>query len=81
MSVALANKIVHMTAHNEVRKNFLLTDVRNSMAVHSDVGEGYATKTVEETVEITINGKTTILVEDLFPLIFYQKKVIKQEQE
>ena len=55
LSVASANKIVHMTAHNEVRKNFLLTDVRNSMGVHSDVAGGYATKTVEETVEITIN--------------------------
>ena len=42
LSVASANKIVHMTAHNEVRKNFLLTDVRNSMGVHSDVAGGYA---------------------------------------
>jgi len=57
LSVASANKIVHMTAHNEVRKNFPLTDVRDSsgeewtlMGVHSDVGGGYATKTVEEFV-------------------------------
>ena len=47
LSVASTNKIVHMIVHNEVKKNFLLTDVRDSMAVHSDVGGGYATKTVE----------------------------------
>jgi len=44
-----AHKIVHMTAHGEVRKNFPLTNIQGSggvetrmLGVHSDVGGGYA---------------------------------------
>ena len=44
-----AKKIVHMTAHDEVRKNFPLTNIKGSggletsmLGVHSDVGGGYS---------------------------------------
>ena len=43
-----AKKIVHMTAHDEVRKNFPLTNIKGSggletsmLGVHSDIGGGY----------------------------------------
>lgn len=49
-----AKKIVHMTAHDEVRKNFPLTNIQGSggkscvmMGVHSDVGGGYAPSKME----------------------------------
>ncbi len=44
-----ANKIVHITAHDEVRKNFPSTNIKGSggdeytfMGVHSDIGGGYS---------------------------------------
>lgn len=50
-----AKSIVHMTAHDEVRKNFPLTNVKGAGAkeyayigVHSDVGGGYPPESVEE---------------------------------
>ncbi len=49
-----AKKIVHMTAHGEVRKNFPLTNIKGSggletsmLGVHSDVGGGYAPEKME----------------------------------
>ncbi len=49
LCIQSAKKIVHMTAHDEVRKNFPLTNIKGSggletsmLGVHSDVGGGYA---------------------------------------
>jgi len=49
-----AHKIVHMTAHDEVRKNFPLTNIQGSggletsmLGVHSDVGGGYPPEKME----------------------------------
>ena len=50
-----ANTVVHMTANDEVRKNFPLTNVKGAgakeyayLGVHSDVGGGYPPESVEE---------------------------------
>jgi hypothetical protein len=50
-----AKKILHMTAHDEVRKNFPLTNIKASggaeysyIGVHSDIGGGYAPESSEE---------------------------------
>ena len=50
-----AKKIVHMTAHDEVRKNFPLTNIKASggaeysyIGVHSDIGGGYKPESSEE---------------------------------
>ncbi len=50
-----ANTVVHMTANDEVRKNFPLTNVKGAgakeyayLGVHSDVGGGYAAESEEE---------------------------------
>lgn len=49
-----AKKIIHMTAHDEVRKNFPLTDIHGTggmecamLGVHSDVGGGYPPQKIE----------------------------------
>lgn len=49
-----ANKIVHMTAHDEVRKNFPLTNIKglgseySFIGVHSDIGGGYGEQKKEK---------------------------------
>jgi len=51
-----AGHVYHLTAHDEIRKNFPLTDTKgvgeeNSLiGVHSDIGGGYAPNEVEEFV-------------------------------
>ncbi len=53
---ASAKHIYHLTAHDEVRKNFPLTDTKNAgesnslMGVHSDIGGGYDPTMSEEFV-------------------------------
>ncbi|NOR56489.1 MAG: hypothetical protein GQ531_09795 [Sulfurovum sp.] len=48
-----ATKIVHMIAHDEVRKNFPLTNIKGAgteysfMGVHSDIGGGYGEEKTE----------------------------------
>ena len=53
---ASAKHIYHLTAHDEVRKNFPLTDTKNAgvfnclIGVHSDIGGGYKLNEEEEFV-------------------------------
>ena len=62
LSSASASKIIHLTAADEVRRNFPLTDLRDSgaqeipmLGVHSDIGGGYESS-IKEKLAIGTRG-------------------------